>query len=228
MKLSHVLVVEDLPEVNAWLLQLMRSAFPGVTVHSAASVQAAQQELAKAAIDLVLLDLGLPDGSGLDIIRQVQAQRSPAAIIVMTVHDDDDHLFRALAAGAQGYLLKEQDDAQLIRQLQQMEQGQPPLSPRIARRMLAHFQQHQAQSPPQALRQPLQDTPGSRDKDSGLSPRESEVLAYIARGLRVAEVAQQLGLTPSTVASYIKSIYFKLNISSRAEAAIAASRRGLA
>ncbi|HEX6592947.1 MAG TPA: response regulator transcription factor [Moraxellaceae bacterium] len=218
MKLSRVLVVEDLPEVNAWLLQLMRSAFPGVAVHSADSVQAAQKELAEAAIDLVLLDLGLPDGSGLDIIRQLQAQRSPAVIIVMTVHDDDEHLFRALAAGAQGYLLKEQDDAQLIQQLRQMEQGQPPLSPRIARRMLAHFQQHQTS--PQAPRQPA--------RDSGLSPRESEVLAYIARGLRVAEVAQQLGLTPSTVASYIKSIYFKLNISSRAEAAIEASRRGLA
>ena len=143
-------------------------------------------------------------------------------IIVTTVHDDDKNVFGALAAGAQGYLLKEQEDDLILLHLRHLQAGQPPLSPGIARRMLQYFRDK-----PTDDHDSRNAYPGSSDR-ADLTPRETEVLAGIGRGQRVSEVARQLGLADSTVASYIKSIYFKLNISSRAEAALEAARRGLA
>ncbi|MDQ8037836.1 MAG: response regulator transcription factor [Pedobacter sp.] len=214
----HALILEDKPEVNGWLCSLVRQAFPAYTTVSAHSLQAARAKLAeKTDFRLALLDLGLPDGSGIDLIRELQVQRPEISLIVTTVHGDDDNLFGAIAAGAQGYLLKEQPEALFLLQLRQLEQGQPPLSPSIARRMLEYFRQ-------QAKNTAM---PESSPDDVHLTPRETDVLAGIGRGLRVSEVAQQLGLADSTVSSYIKNIYFKLNISSRAEAALEAARRGL-
>ena len=107
--------------------------------------------------------------------------------------------------------LKRTRNAQLLLSLRQFEAGQPPLSPRIAKRILQHFQKETT----------------ARNLASPLTPRETDVLALIGRGLRAREVAAQLQLTESTVTSYVKNIYAKLNISNRAEAALEASRRGL-
>jgi len=162
---------------------------------------------------LALVDLGLPDGSGLDLIGKIR-QRCPATpVVVVTVHDDDEHLFAALAAGAEGYLLKEQSDDMLVMQLRLWAEGQPPLSPRMATRILSHFREVP--------------TRNSTKEFVTLTPRETDVLACIGRGLRVHEAAQHLGIAESTVTSYVKSIYEKLNINSRAEAALEATRRGL-
>lgn len=209
------LIVEDLPEIQAWLAHLLERTFPGIDIKTASSLQSARKQLASSqGFRLALVDLGLPDGSGLELIREMHALQPSTPVIVTTVHDDDENLFGALAAGARGYLLKEQDDTQLLQYLSQFEHGHPALSPRIARRMLLHFQQ---QPPPVVTTTPA----------AVLSPRETEVLAAIGRGLRVTEVATRLGLADSTVTSYIKSIYVKLNISSRAQAALEAARRGL-
>jgi DNA-binding NarL/FixJ family response regulator len=217
MSQAQVLIVEDQPQVCRWLCGLVGEAFPGLSVLPAADLATARTAVRRFAgsFRLVLVDLGLPDGSGVDLIAELHGSHPRLPVVVTTVHDDDGHLFAALRAGAAGYLLKEQPDAVLLHQLRRLADGEPPLSPRMARRMLAYFQRPAAPMLP------------PEEGGAVLTPRETEVLACIGRGLRVAEAAQALGLTPNTVASYIKSLYAKLSIRSRAEAALEAARRGL-
>jgi len=224
---SHrlTLIVEDQTETRLWLSGILREAFPGVVIAEAADLASARawlkQHQAKAnplLFDLALIDLGLPDGSGIELITQLNRDFPAVIPIVTTIYDDDAHLFDAIAAGAKGYLLKDQDAVALGHLLRRIEEGEPPLSPSIARRMLDHFRQHPPASV--AAHQTL--------PDIALTPREVEVLRLIGRGLRVGEAARVLTLSEHTVADYVKSIYTKLNISSRAEAGLEAARRGLA
>lgn len=213
------LVVEDMQATRDWLVKALYEAFPGIEVHAAATVEQAKNWLRQAPTDytdgqaLALVDLRLPDGSGLDIVSL--CHQKCIVPVVTTIYDDDASLFEALQAGAQGYLLKEHPMPQLVQFLHRIGQGEPPLSPSIARRVLL------------ALRkQPEHDNEEPIDRQ-GLTPREAEVLHHIGRGLRVPDVAGLLGLTENTVAGYVKSIYRKLNISSRAQAALEAAKRQL-
>jgi DNA-binding NarL/FixJ family response regulator len=213
--MSHrLLVVEDQADTARQLVALLAEVMPGTQVQVAGSVAEARAANESARWDLALVDLGLPDGSGLDVIRALRLRQPAAEIAVLSVHDDDHHLFTALAAGARGYLLKEQPPEMVALQLSLWLEGQPPLSPRMARRLLAHFHEPPPAAAPVAGRVEL-------------TPRETDVLACIGRGLRVRETADALGIAPSTVMTYVKSIYGKLDIRSRAEAALEASRRGL-
>src|SRR5690606_29217221 len=120
----------------------------------------------------------------------------------------------------QGYMLKDAEAAEIVDHLLRIEAGWPAISPAIARRMLAHFRQNGAAPP-----QPAADTDAGAA--SRLTPRELDVLRYIGRGLRISETARLLDLTENTIAGYVKTLYRKLNISSRAEAALEAAKRGL-
>ncbi len=213
-----VLLVEDLRDVRDWLAGLVRELDPRADVRTAHDLASAGRLLdAGTAFGLALVDLGLPDGSGIELIRRLGREQPEAAVVVTTIYADDAHLFPALAAGAQGYLLKEQPPELLRWHLAQLAQGVPALSPAIARRVLEHFRRQDSEAPAQPAG-PL----------VALTPRETEVLSLIGRGLRANEAARQLGLSESTVVTYVKNIYRKLGISSRAEAALEASRRGLA
>jgi DNA-binding NarL/FixJ family response regulator len=203
-----VLIVEDLPETRAWLEQLVRRAFPAAAIETAGTLRKARQMIG-GHHDLALVDLGLPDGSGLDLLRQIRAEGLPTYCVVTTVMGDDASVVMALSAGADGSLLKESPGDVLVRQLGQILLGVPPLAPSIARRIMEHFRHT-----------------GPLDAEHRLTDREAEVLALIGRGLRNSEVARQLGIAETTVAGYIKSIYRKLGISSRAEAAWHAARMG--
>lgn len=216
MKLGYGLVVEDVQTVSRGMRAAMMLAFPGIAVDEAPSLRAARQFARSARYDIMLVDLGLPDGSGIDFIREVTDAKTGARIVVTSVFDDESHIFPALAAGAVGYLLKEQNRETLARHLLRLEAGVPPLSPAIARKLLTYFQTEH-----------IEQIPTPPEVQVHLSPRETEVLSLIGRGLRVSEAASVLGLTENTVASYVKEIYRKLNICSRAEAALEASRRGL-
>lgn len=209
--MKQALIVEDVLETRQWLCQIARDAFPGIDLLEAASLRAAQAMLRRGCPDLALIDLGLPDGSGLDLLGTIRRDCPEAICVITTVVGDDASVVSALAAGAQGYLLKDQPEALLSSQLRQISHGIPALSPVIARRIMLHFR-----------------NTGPVDSEARLTQRESEVLALIARGLRNAEVAQSLEIAESTVAGYIKTIYRKLDISSRAEAAWHATRLGLA
>ncbi|SDD72402.1 DNA-binding response regulator, NarL/FixJ family, contains REC and HTH domains [Paracoccus isoporae] len=208
--MKHVLIVEDIAETRAWLSDIAARAFPEAAISGADSVRAAQRLLERP-LDLALIDLGLPDGSGLDVLRQLRAKSSAAICVVTTVMGDDASVVAALSAGADGYLLKENAEAVLIHQLGQLSHGLPALSPAIARRIMDHFRH----------------TGPAAEPTAHLTERESEVLSLIARGLRNGEVAQIMGIAETTVAGYIKIIYRKLGIGSRAEAAWHATRMGL-
>ena len=209
--MNHCLIIEDIAETRGWLAGIVTDAFPGCRVSEAASLRTALETLGAGTFDLVLVDLGLPDGSGMDALRRLQRTAPRAVCVVVTVMGDDAHLVAALSAGARGYLLKEQPAELLSRQLRQLAEGVPALSPAIAKRIMEHFQRTGPTDP----------------EDSTLSKRERQTLALVSHGLRNAEVAGQLGVAESTVASHIKSIYRKLGISSRAEAAWHATRMGL-
>jgi DNA-binding NarL/FixJ family response regulator len=206
------LVIEDLPAPARWLSGVLAEAFPGIEVAMAASVAEAQQAIARHVPDIALVDLGLPDGSGLELIRLLTQLNPQCQCVITTIYADDLHLFPALRAGASGYLLKDQPTERVVAALRGVASGEPPLSPAIAQRLLRVFGQDQA---------------GSADRDNPLSIRERETLVLIAKGFKLPEVADQLGITRNTAAGFIKSIYRKLNISSRAEATLEAARMGL-
>jgi DNA-binding NarL/FixJ family response regulator len=219
-----VMVVEDQPDTRMWLAGIVGQALPGAEVVTFPRLTEARAWLRaldgrdRPRLGLALIDLGLPDGSGIDLIRELAEHFPDALPVVATVYDDDSYLFDAIAAGAQGYLLKDQDAEVLVHRLRRMEDGEPPLSPSIARRMMSHFRRQPAPAPAR---------PAPAGEESALTPRELEVLALLGRGSRVPEAARRLGLTEHTVSTYVKIIYRKLRISSRAEAALEASRRGL-
>ncbi|MDV6329968.1 response regulator transcription factor [Asticcacaulis sp. 201] len=208
------LLVEDQPPNQIRMTEALKTAFENVRVEVTGSLKEARQWLAGAspgAFTLAVVDLGLPDGSGVDIIAEISTAFPQVITVVSSIYDDDGHLFEALSAGARGYLLKTQEPEMIVHYLRRIEQGEPPLSPSIALRLLSHFRTHLRPS-----------------SEVALTGRETETLALLARGLTIAEVARHLMLSPPTVAGYVKTIYQKLNISSRAEATLQAVKRGLA
>jgi len=214
------LIVEDLPDVRDWLIRLVRETFADIEVHACESVAQALAALRRQEVQLALVDLGLGDGSGVDVVRALREKQPQALSVVVTIYDDDEHLFPALQAGAFGYLLKEQPKEQLSEALRRITQGEPPLSPSIARRVIAYFaRQKFLQSAPNPAFAALDEIT--------LTEREQDVLMRVAKGFTLPEIAQQLGLSRHTIADHVKTIYRKLNVSSRAEAALEAARRGL-
>lgn len=205
--MQSALIVEDIAEVRTALRDILHRAFPGVQVQTAASVAEARTGLRRGGVELVLLDLGLPDGNGIEVLREFRGARPQ--FVITTIFDDDEHLFEALRAGADGYLLKDEPAEQLVELLRGIHDGRPPLSATIARRILTHFR------------------PVSPAVASPLSPRETEVLTLIARGYTVRSVAEALGMSYNTAAGHLKSIYQKLSVNSRAEAAMEAVRLGV-
>lgn len=208
--MRKALIVEDVSETRRWLGEILQLAFPGCEICEARSVQIGMCE-GSAGVDLALIDLGLPDGSGLEVLRYLRTSMPETLCVITTVVGDDAHIVSALSAGAHGYLLKDQSAEVLSGQLVQLANGVPALSPSIARRIMEHFRT----------------TGPTTDGDESLTEREKETLGLVARGLRNSEVAKQMGIADSTVASHIKSIYRKLGICSRAEASWHATRLGL-
>jgi DNA-binding NarL/FixJ family response regulator len=213
--MSNILLLEDLPEIRAWLKVLIKQVFPNAIISEAARVHDALEMITAVKYDLALVDLGLPDGSGVDVVAALRETQPEAQSVVVTIHDDDDHLFPALQAGAFGYVLKEQPREQIAEQLNRMSQGEPPLSPSIARKVIKYFAE-------QAKPHPKDNIP-----HVSLTDRENEVLLRVAKGYTLPEIGVQLNLSRHTIADYVKQIYRKLNVSSRAEAALEAQRLGL-
>ena len=210
--MENILLLEDLPEIRVWLRKLVLQVFPMAKIAESSRVQDALDLATAVKFDLALIDLGLPDGSGVSVVSKLRETQPDAQSVVVTIHDDDEHLFPALQAGAFGYILKEQPRELITEQLQRISQGEPPLSPSIARRVMAHFS---AKAKPAAM------------GNISLTERESEVLLRVAKGYTLPEIGVQLSLSRHTIADYVKQIYRKLNVSSRAEAALEAQRLGL-
>lgn len=227
---ARALIVEDLDEPRQWLAELLPRALPEVRqVDTAASLAQARVRMRDYAYGLALVDWALPDGNSEFLIRELVAARPGAVVIVATIHDNDTHVFPALRAGATGYVLKSQPSMQVESQLRRIRMGEPALSPSIALRMLQHFRELPQQRQPAAGDSgtlQLAERPG-QEPPRHLTEREVDVLRLIGKGYKVPEAANLLGISAHTVTSYVREIYRKLGISSRAEAAVEAARRGL-
>ena len=208
--MKTALILDDVADSQVWLSQALNTAFDGLELHCTGNLAEARGWLAAhPAPDIALIDLGLPDGSGVDLIAELNRRAPQTLCIVASIFDDNEHLFPALRAGAQGYLLKDQPLPQIVELLKGIAAGSPPLSPAIARKLLGHFQ------------------PAPQPELEQLTERETEVLRYIAKGMTLPETARILGISPHTISGYVKNIYRKLNISSRAEAAMTARNLGI-
>ena len=211
------LVLEDIETANHWMAERLREIFPHIQVDQAFNLKQANHFLKlNAGYDIALIDLGLPDGDGLEIIEYCTKHSSQTITVVVTIFEDDQHLFKAIQQGAQGYLLKDMEESSFAQNLLQIAQGESVLSPLFTKKIMQYMRQIGQTSAAKSLPIILP-----------LTRREKEVLACIGRGLSVSDTAQQLAISVHTVSSYIKEIYRKLNISSRAEAVIIALQYGL-
>jgi DNA-binding NarL/FixJ family response regulator len=207
--MRRVLLVEDDLRVRDAVRALLAAAADRYALVAEAGTVAEGRAALGARPDLLLLDLQLPDGSGLELLRDVPA--AAYLTVIMTVFDDDAHVFDSLRAGAVGYLLKDDVFEHLLPSLDEVCAGGSPMSSSVARRVLTSFR-----SPPQAT-----------SSEAILTPRELEVLTLLARGCTYDEVATMLAISTNTVRTYIRSIYEKLHVSTKTEAALEAIRRGL-
>lgn len=207
---GQALVVEDNPETREWLISCVQSAFPALRIQSAADLASALSLIGLNDFDLALVDLGLPDGSGMDLIRALNAKEYPCYMVVATIYDDDRNLFTALKAGAKGYILKDQDRERIVSYLQGIKKNRPALSAASSQRLIEHF-----------------NSKGEALEKSNLTRREIDVVCLIGKGYSVDQAAEVLKLSPDTIKGYVKSIYTKLQVTNRSEVTLEAIRLGI-
>lgn len=207
-----VTLVEDDAPIREEFARMIRTE-PGLQLLDAVgSCAEARHSFSRMKPDVALIDLGLPDGDGTELIAELTTASKHTSVLVVTVFGDEAHVVRALEAGAHGYLLKDTPTMEFGRAIRAVCDGASPLSPQVARYLLKRFA-------PQAREEPKLLEP--------LTPREQDVLRAISQGFSVPETARRLDVAPSTVAAHIKSIYGKLAARSRVEALNRARAHGL-
>ncbi|MEW5880031.1 MAG: response regulator transcription factor [Pseudomonadota bacterium] len=208
-----VAIVEDDDDTRARLAQSVAAHAGLRLVGQYSSGCEAIAGLAESTPDVLLVDLQLPDISGLDVIRLVSARHPTCEVLVISVFGDEEHVLAALEAGARGYLLKGTLTRDIALDIHELRNGGSPLSPIIARQVLKRLCPEPA--------------PRASDADSALTPRETEILRLIARGFSYAETAELLNISGGTVHTHLKRIYRKLAVHSKTEAIFEADQRNL-
>ncbi len=203
----RVLVVDDHPVVRHGLLAMLRYAPDLEVVGEAADGLTALRQIGETQPDVVLLDLRMPQLSGVEVMQQARAQGLAGRFLVLTTFDTEEYLAPALAAGAQGYLLKDAPPEEVLRGIRAIAQGQAALESGVTARLLARV------------------TAGPASDE--LSAREIEVLRLLARGASNKEIAARLDLSGNTIKTHLSRIFDKLGVRSRTEAATLALQRGL-
>lgn len=219
---KSVLIVEDQHHTRD-RLRLTLLATDDLRVDGVASTLA--DGLAKLAIlkpDFLLTDLGLPDGSGIDMIRAARDARWTCSSMVFSVFGDERRVVDAIRAGAKGYILKTTSPEDIARDIREVLNGGSPITPKIARYLLAHLTEKPQERPDVA--QPL---PDAQVSPIALTRRETEVLDLVAQGYKRSEVGERLNISVGTVGNHIHNIYRKLEVSSNIEAVMVATRSGL-
>lgn len=213
---ASVLIVEDELEFRREFERMVRSAPDLRLIGSADGVASALAFFDGEPVDILLVDLGLPDGDGVSLIREA-SRRWPGRceIMVVSVFADQRNIIAAIEAGANGYLLKDSSPTSFIEQIRALRAGGSPVSPLIARQLIMRFAPSRVKSF------------SAEGEEVSLSPSETEVLRYAARGFSYDEVAGLMGISRHTVMSYVKRIYAKLQVHSKTEALYEARRMGL-
>lgn len=205
-----VSIVEDNPTTLKYLEALLSGSGRIEVVGAYSSGTEALRKIPEKTPDVLIVDLGLPDISGIDVIKKMREQSQDLEILVLTMHENREHLFSALKAGATGYLLKGTSSIEIIKAIEEVSDGGVPMSPRIARYIIEEFQNNKI-----------------KGIDSGLTSREKEVLKGISEGLSEKELADKLLLSSHTIHTHIKNIYRKLHVRSRIEAILKAKKKGI-
>jgi DNA-binding NarL/FixJ family response regulator len=214
-----VALVEDNADEREALFLLIKGT-PGFTcLGTCSTAEEALKQLPLLRPDVVLMDMQLPGISGIDCVRQLKPSLPSARIMMLTVFEDHDHIFEALKAGANGYLVKKSPPAKLLEAIQLLHEGGAPMSSSIARQVVDWFHRpvERGSGRAPAHRNPRSD-PSPDPHLEQLSPREDQVLALLSKGYLYKEIADQLDLSLSSVRTYIGRIYEKLHVHSRAEA----------
>ncbi len=205
----RVAIVEDDPAMMAWLCDAIGSAKSLSIKATAATALEGEALVAAGGYDVLLCDLGLPDGDGIDLIRKSARDHPASDIMVITLFADQRRVVDCIRAGARGYLLKGVESEECVEAIREIRRGGSPISPVIARRLLLHIR------------------PEISASRVTLSERESDVLNLIARGFSKGECAGMLGLSINTVSTHVKSIYRKLEVNSGTEAVYEATNQGM-
>jgi len=218
---TTVLIVEDEPEFRMRFKQIVESEPTLELVGAAANKREAQELIDRSKFDVMLIDLGLPDGNGTDLIRQVSSKRPDVDIMVVTVFGDEQHVVAAIEAGATGYILKDSTAADVVSCIRLLRAGGSPVSPVVARSVLRAIRNRMGGATGTTR-------PGGATPDNNpLSARETEILQLLAKGMSFNEIGEILGISPHTVTAHIKKIYRKLAVHSRGEAVYEATQMGL-
>lgn len=209
--MRKVLIVEDDAPFRARFVEIIQSD-PEFTVAAAVGTAAeAIIAIDRSAPDVLLVDLGLPDGKGTTVIRHAAKVAPHCEAMVVTVFGDEAHVLASIEAGATGYLLKDASAEQFLASIRELVAGGSPISPVIARGLLRRFVP----------------TPQPVENEPNLSEREREILKLVAKGFNFAEIGNILSISSHTVTSHIKKIYRKMAVHSRGEAVYEAQRMGL-
>lgn len=222
VSLSPSLVVEDDPAMRERLGRVLSMlGCDGPQIAWADSIASAKELLGAQSFGVALVDIGLPDGSGVELIGWMQATHPKVPAVVISAWRTEDTIFAALRAGAIGYLLKERDDLELSMALRSIEQGGAPIDPAIARHILGWLAAQQPSLSPA----PAADAPAPLPV--ALTPRERKILELVSQGLSNRDMAESLSISRLTVECHTKNIYRKLAVTSRTEAVYQARRHGL-
>jgi DNA-binding NarL/FixJ family response regulator len=204
-----VSIVEDQDALRGTLARVINRAEGFQCVGQHPSAEAALAALPDEKPNVVLMDINLPGMNGVECVRRLKQVLPSTQVIMLTVYEDTENIFNALAAGASGYLLKRTPSAELLSAIRQVQQGGSPMTAHIARKVVQSFQK----------------APASAETTEELSPREREVLDCLSQGFLYKEIAEKLGISYETVHTYIRRIYEKLQVRTRTEAVAKFLRR---
>lgn len=197
-----VSIVEDNEKLRGTLARVLNRAEGFACVSQHESAEAALQELPAIKPDVVLMDINLPGINGVECVRQLKVILPKTQVIMLTVYEDTENIFNALAAGASGYMLKRTPAAELLVAIQDVLRGGSPMTMHIARKVVQSFQK----------------SPASAAATENLSDREQQVLELLSQGLIYKEIAEKIGVSYETVHTYVRRIYEKLQVRTRTEA----------
>jgi DNA-binding NarL/FixJ family response regulator len=202
--MTRIAIVEDNRVIRESLMEFVKTDAECECVYVCATAKEALKEIPKLEVDIVLMDIQLPDISGIECTARLKQLIPSIQIIMVTVYEDTERIFKALRAGACGYILKRGIPEELISAIREVRQGGAPMSGEIARKVIFSFQE-----------------PATTAAEmEGLSPREREILELLAAGFPNKQIAARVGLTNGTVRWHLRHVYHKLHVRSRTEAAL--------
>ena len=206
---TSVSIVEDNDKLRATLARVLNRAEGFRCLSQYANAEDALKDLPQVRPDVVLMDINLPGMNGVQCVRQLKALLPEIQVMMLTVYEDTENIFNALAAGASGYMLKRTSSKELLEAIQDVQRGGSPMTMHIARKVVQSFQH----------------TAATAQSTENLSEREQQVLDCLSRGLMYKEIAEKLGISYETVHTYIRRIYEKLQVRTRTEAVAKFLRR---